>query len=596
MQCLSGFDSQGHSLPKTSGHRILAIGLILFAGLAACSHAPVKTTQTQQPEIMSPEAIRQSTSPRPTSESDTTVAREPQPQFDSDPFALNSTEEPAEPKNSEEAIKVAVAEQDLLDRIRAGFAMEDTDHVAIDREIAWFARHDDYLDRTFRRAERYLFFIVGELEERKMPLELALLPIVESAFNPVALSKARAAGLWQFIPSTGRRYGLEQNTQYDGRRDVVESTRAALDYLQFLAKEFDGNWYHAVAAYNAGEMNVSRAIARNQARGKPTDFFSLDLPRETRAYVPKLLAMRRIVAHPENYGLEFVRDIQNQRYFATVEIDYPVDLGVVAQLVGIRKEDLIALNPAYHRAIMTADGPGRILVPADRAEQLSAALAALTPAQRVPKIYHTVHRGDTPSSIAKRYGVTTAELLSTNKIKGTNLRVGQELIIASGSATTHAVAMAESESGERLVTRDPNHVLPPAPPPDHSKSYAFGGRHTVRNGETLWSVARNYGVSVDALAAENKLSPTARVAKGQKLWIPTVSYEGATKLAANSERSDTIQRATYVVQSGDTLSQIAKRFRVEIHDLVTWNKLSGQIIRVGQKLILYVNDTRRSGG
>jgi membrane-bound lytic murein transglycosylase D len=218
-----------------------------------------------------------------------------------------------------ESTVVSLGEQDLFDRMRMGFVLEDVTASSIDREEAWFARNPTYLDRTFRRGERYLYYIVSELEARNMPLELALLPVVESAFIPSALSSARAAGLWQFIPSTGLRFWSEANTYYDGRRDVAESTRAALDYLQFLANEFDGDWLLAVAAYNSGEMNVARAIKRNQAKGKPTDFFSLDLPRETEAYVPKLLAMRSIVADPTRYCLEF-GSMQNQPYFVKVDV------------------------------------------------------------------------------------------------------------------------------------------------------------------------------------------------------------------------------------------------------------------------------------
>lgn len=197
------------------------------------------------------------------------------------------------------------APSDLFERIRDGFALSDVDHPWIDKEQSWFARHPEYLNRTFKRGERYLYHIVSEIEARNMPLELALLPVVESAFNPVAYSRARASGLWQFIPGTGRRYGLKQNWYYDGRRDVLAATTAALDYLEFLAAEFNGDWLLAVAAYNTGEANVARAIRRNLEAGKPTDFFSLKLPRETRAYVPRLLAMRRIVADPTTHGLEF---------------------------------------------------------------------------------------------------------------------------------------------------------------------------------------------------------------------------------------------------------------------------------------------------
>lgn len=503
--------------------------------------------------------------------------------------------EPEEPKTAEEAVAIAVAEQNLLDRIRSGFAMNDADSGAIDREVAWFARNDQYLDRTFRRAERYLFFIVEELEARKMPLELALLPIVESAFNPGALSHARAAGLWQFIPSTGRRYGLEQNHSYDGRRDVMESTRAALDYLQFLANEFDGDWHNAVAAYNCGEANVARAIKRNQAAGRPTDFFHLSLPKETRAYVPKLLAMRRIVAEPEKYGLEFGH-IANQPYFAKVELDAPIDLGVAAQLAGLPKEDLVALNPAHQRAIANNDSSNFLLVPVDRAEQLRAGLAAMqSPHERVPKIYYTVHRGDTVSSVSRKLGVSQAELVAANKIKKNTLRVGQELVLERGS-TVRMASIAESSSTQRVVTRDPSYVPPPLPP-RQPREFDLVDRHVVREGETLWSIARKYNVSLKALAAENKLGANSGIAKGQKLWIPGARDTGTATLAATTPAAATVQRVTYIVRVGDTLARIAKSFRVQVHDLLTWNKLpSANSIKAGQKLVMYVDDAHRSGG
>lgn len=533
----------------------------------------------------------------------------------------------SEPKNVAEAVASAVAEENLLSRMRAGFAMSDGTNTNIDREVAWFARNPDYLDRTFRRAERYLYFIVEELEARKMPMELALLPIVESAFNPVALSNARAAGLWQFIPSTGRRYGLEQNQRYDGRRDIVESTRAALDYLQWLANEFNGDWQHAVAAYNSGEMNVTRAIARNVAKDKPTDFFSLDLPRETRAYVPKLLALRRIVSEPEKYGLEFGH-IANQPFFAKVELEGPIDIGVAAKLAGLQTDELLALNPAYYRAVTNSDGPGHLLVPVDHAEQLRAGLAALLPSQRVPKIYYTVHRGDTISTVARKLGVSQAELSAGNRIQGSTLRVGQELVIDSGA--THAamparsndkrknddqgakairIAATEPPAGPRVVTRDPNYVPPPLPPASRADTQA--GMHMVRNGETLSSIARKYGVTASALANENKLSTTQHLTKGRKLWIPEVSDTKPTLAVSassvtqvtdksnaqpNTSGSGTVQRVSYIVRAGDTLTRIAKMFSVEISQLLTWNKLhSANALVAGQKLVMYVEGGHPGG-
>ena len=331
----------------------------------------------------------------------------------------------------------ASAPTDLFERIRSGFVIADMDEDAIDREERWFASHPAYLDRTFKRGERYLYHIVKELEARKMPLELALLPVVESAFNPVAYSRARASGLWQFIPGTGKRYGLKQNWYYDGRRDVVAATTAALDYLQALSDEFDGDWLLAIAAYNAGEAGVARAVERNRAAGKPMDFFSLKLPKETRAYVPKLLAMRRIVADPNGHGLEFA-PIDNEPYFAKVDTAGQIDLHVAAELANVSQDELIALNPAFNHWVTDPDGPHHLLVPVDREALLIAGLADLPPEKRVRVVYHHVRPGDTLGGIADKYGVSVATLRASNKIRGTMIRPGQDLLVTAAPGMTMA--------------------------------------------------------------------------------------------------------------------------------------------------------------
>jgi len=250
---------------------------------------------------------------------------------------------------------------DLFDRMRAGFAFDEVQEPAIDTQLAWFEHNPEYLERVFQRGQRYMYHIITEVEARGMPLEFALLPVVESAYEPFAYSTSRAAGLWQFIPDTGRRFGLKQNWWYDGRRDVVESTRAALDYLQALHDQFNGDWLLAIAAYNVGENTVQRELDFNRANGKPTDFWHLRLPAETRAYVPKLLAMKRLMAEPERYGLEFAV-IPNEPYFAVIDTDSQIDLKIAAQLAGTSYDELIALNPGFNRWATDPDGPNRMLV------------------------------------------------------------------------------------------------------------------------------------------------------------------------------------------------------------------------------------------
>lgn len=475
-----------------------------------------------------------------------------------------------------ESTVVSLGEQDLFDRMRMGFVLEDATAASIDREEAWYARNPTYLDRTFRRGERYLYYIVSELEARNMPLELALLPVVESAFIPTALSSAKAAGLWQFIPSTGLRFGLKQNTYYDGRRDVVESTRAALDYLEFLAAEFDGDWLLAVAAYNSGEMNVSRAIARNRAKGKPTDFFSLDLPRETEAYVPKLLAMRRIVADPTRYGLEF-GSLQNQPYFVRVDVGGQIDLELAAELASMTKEDFLAINPGFKRRVTDPAGPHELLIPVANEATFLEKLASLPAEKRVPVVYYKVRKGDTLSKIAQRYDMTVSELRAQNNMKSSSsIRPGQELLLR-GTSSALRLASAADDAQPRT-----SNVAT-------SVSRSSTKTHTVRSGDTLWSIAQRYGVDPTVLASLNKINKGA-IKAGQKLRIPGNTVEVAS---TNSSQ----EQLTYTVRSGDTLSRIASQFKVGIKQLMTWNKLSSaSSIKAGQRLVLYVDDSRRAGG
>lgn len=462
---------------------------------------------------------------------------------------------------------------DLFERIRKGYSITDVDHVSVDAELRWFVRHPDYLDRTFKRGERYLHYIVGEIEARGMPMELALLPVVESAFNPIAYSRARASGLWQFIPDTGRRYGLKQNWYYDGRRDVVASTGAALDYLQFLVDMFDGDWLLAVAAYNCGEARVAREVKKNRAAGKPTDYFSLKLPRETRAYVPKLLAMRRIVGDPTSHGLAFA-PIPNQPYFTKVDVGGQMDLHVAAELADLPKEEMLALNPAFNHWVTDPDGPHHLLIPLDRHIRFSEGIAALPPQERVRIVYHRVRRGDTLGGIADKYGVSIGALKTANKIRGTMIHPGQDLLIAAAPKGMRASQFAAADDSlEERPTR----------------GRSASDKHVVRRGDTLWSIARTHGVSIERLANSNGLARKSTLAVGQVLSIP-----GTTKLAS-TDASAVARSTTYVVRAGDSLSRIATRFRIRLSDLLGWNNLTPRsVIKPGQRLVMYV-DGRRAG-
>ncbi|MBB6091586.1 membrane-bound lytic murein transglycosylase D [Povalibacter uvarum] len=458
----------------------------------------------------------------------------------------------------------AVPGGDLFDRIRSGFALTDIDRAEIDREQSWYVKHPAYLDRTFKRGERYLYHIVGELEARNMPLELALLPVVESAFNPVAFSRARASGLWQFIPATGRRYGMKQNWYYDGRRDVLVATTGALDYLQFLANEFDGDWLLAVAAYNCGEAAVARAIAKNRAAGKPTDFFSLKLPKETRAYVPKLMAMRRIVADPTSQGLAFA-PIANQPYFSKVDVGGQIDLHVASELAELPKEELLALNPAFNHWVTDPDGPHHLLVPVSYHARLTDAVAALPPEKRVRVVYHRVRPGDTLGAIADKYGVSVSTLKASNKIRGTVIHPGQDLLVTAAPRGMEA----------RVAYDEPRTTT--------TRRTSSSSKHIVRRGDTLWSIARAHSISMDSLATTNGLQRNSTLAVGQVLAIP-----GTATLASTNASAIAAEPTTYVVRRGDTLSRIATKFSVSMSDLLGWNRLSkNSVIKPGQRIVMY---------
>jgi membrane-bound lytic murein transglycosylase D len=490
---------------------------------------------------------------------------------------------------------------DLLDRVREGYALPDVQHFAVDREVEGYRSRPDFLDRTFRRGARYLHYIVTEIEKRDMPLELALLPVVESAFNPVAYSRSRASGLWQFIPSTGKHYGLQQNWWIDERRDVIRATNAALDYLQYLNKYFNGDWYLAIAAYNGGEGTVSRAVARNAEQGRPTDFFSLDLRAETRDYVPKLLAVSRIVGNPTAYGLEFA-PIPNEPFFDVVDPGRQINLGEAAVLAGITRDDMFALNPAFNRMTTPPDGPHKLLIPVERAEPFRAALltddgsarvaaAALEPPQ--PRTTtHRVRRGESLTTIARKYDVALSDIRAANNLHGSVIQPGQTLVIPRGSPAGSGVAPV-AESRAEIAAQLPENQ-PAQRAAATSKSSSRPSVHVVKRGDTLYGVARRYGVSIPELAAANGLSSNSQLTAGARLEIPGDSGGDSASDSGSAKEST---RMTYQVRRGDTLSEIADRFNVSVTQLKSWNRLrQASSLKAGQKLVVYADPRKVNGG
>jgi len=313
-------------------------------------------------------------------------------------------------------VTLPIAPFDLWDRIRDGFAMEPLpDDRLVYRQIAWFAARPDYVERTVERSRRYLYFIVEEVQRRGMPMEIALLPIVESAFNPHALSRSQASGMWQFIPSTGRIFGLQQDWWYDGRKDVVAATYSALDYLQKLYDEF-GSWELALAGYNCGEGKIRREIAYNVAHNRPTDYQSLNLPDETRNYVPKLMAARAIVLEPERYGLTLAA-IPDEPYFAAVTTRKKLDTKIAAQFAEMSSEEFLMLNPGFNRPVISLDfnREKTILVPAGVTDRFVARLEDPN-AKLLSWKTHQLRRGEPLDKVASQYGLSSEELKRINGI------------------------------------------------------------------------------------------------------------------------------------------------------------------------------------
>jgi membrane-bound lytic murein transglycosylase D len=382
---------------------------------------------------------------------------------------------------------------DLWQRLRRGFAMPDIRSPLVAERTRWYVANQDYLQRVFERSRRYLFHIVEELEKRNMPTELALVPMFESAFNPMAYSRSHASGLWQFIPGTGRRYELKQNMWYDGRRDVVASTNAALDYLQDLY-EMHGDWHLALASYNWGENNVARAVARNRKSGKPTDYLSLPMPRETRGYVPKLQALKNLIASPAAHGI-VLEPIPNEPYFATVTKTRDIDVMLAAQLAEMPLEEFVALNPGFSRPLIRAAVASRIVLPADKVDVFHENLEQLEDEALVSWKTYKPGRGDTLESIARKHGLSLGQLREVNGIHPRSRRMPNLLVVP-------------IEGGEAFA-RLPIMYAPPIP---------SGGRtHVVRRGETAWGIARRYGVSLKDLQRWNRIG--RHLMAGQRLAI-----------------------------------------------------------------------------
>jgi membrane-bound lytic murein transglycosylase D len=479
-------------------HAFSLVGIAALLITSACSVAPVAAPE---PVIAKPvPAARPAVAaPRPASPP---IVIAPSPQKPGSPVSPSATNKDGTPNSAEPAVVIAAednvseaqAQIDLWERIRKGFAMQELPTPLVAEKEKFYTSKPEYLQRMFGRGGRYLFHIVEEVEKRGLPTELALLPFIESAMNPVALSSAKAAGLWQFIPSTGKQYNLNQNFWVDNRRDVVQSTRAALDYLQKIYALHGNDWFLALASYNWGEGSVGRAIKKNKAAGKPTDYLSLDMPNETRHYIPKLIAIKNILANSKEMGVA-LPPLPNRAYFVTIEKTRPIDLKLAAKFAGMSVEDFVALNPAHNRPVIAASKNNEIKIPADKLKGFISAVEEHSDAQRVFATWqpHTMQPGESLESLATKGNVTVAELRKANGLRAETRVVAGTRIIAPQKA------VADESKVESFVA-----------PRVYEQVDLAAGYHRVGKKETLAGIASRYGVSVGELKAWNGVKTAKR--------------------------------------------------------------------------------------
>lgn len=527
--------------------RLTLLSLALAGGLSGCSQlsTPVASNGSSEPLTLVPTQT-------------TSIATPALPATSNNP-APHPAVSVTEPTDLAKATQL-IAEQhdDLWDEIATQLTMGD-DHLAdFDNYLNFYLRNNKHLTRVSDRAKPYLHYIVQQVKARNMPLEIALLPIIESGFQAQARSHQSAVGLWQFIPETGHLYGLQRNWWFDGRQDVIQSTQAALDYLQKLYKLNDNDWLLALASYNGGIGNVWKAAKKyrqktQQAGSAKVDFWQIRhyLPKETQHYVPQLLAVAHLVKNRSTYNIE-LEPIENRPYFEVVTLDKQIDLGTVASLSETPLTLLAMLNPGYLQAITPPNGPHHIVLPIDKHPQFTAQLEKDNSLFDIQWTEHKIRSGDTLSQIAQRYKTTSQAIQKLNKMKTSRLQIGRTLLIP--LPKHHAATLAAL----------PKRISPYKGP----KFY-----HEVKNGESLWTIARYYDIDTKTLCNWNNIGVRTPLSIGQKLEIRSAQYGF---------------KADYTLKPGESLWTVAKKFSVTTQQLANWNNLKpNQVLQPGQRITLW---------
>lgn len=455
----------------------------------------------------------------------------------------------------------------VWDRMLSLYALPDIDNERVDRELSWYLSHPDYIARIQERAAPYMHLILDEIEAKNIPGELALLPVVESAFIPEAYSRSAASGLWQFIPSTGRLFGLQQNSWYDGRRDVLASTRAAASFLQDLGETFDGDWCLALASYNFGKGNVRKAILRNEYDSLPTDYWSLDLPKETSDYVPRLLAVAKLFANAERYGVR-LQNIPNKPYCEVVNAGSQIDLDKAAELAHTPLSHFLKLNPGFKKASTAPEGPHNLLVPKAHVQEFKTALARLPYDQRVEQRHQDEE--------------LLAEKIQQNELMAKKMRADEERL---EDQRKRAVILASTKKQNHMATSH-NLTNKHSAKIEKAKPATVGQVYVVKKGDTFFNISKRFAVSRNDIANWNKISPNSNVKLGQKLVIKSNIQQVASVAATRLVR--------YTVKHGDSLIQLSRKFGVSVNELRKSNPETGRGLRPGQHLKIIVDNNDRA--
>ena len=474
------------------------------------------------------------------------------------------------------AINVNTAnEENLWNYISNRYALNGYQNSKVDEQVAWFKKNSGYLARASARAKPYLYLIVREVEKSDLPIEIALLPLIESAFYPFSYSHGTASGLWQFIPSTAKLYGLKDNWWQDDRRDVVASTRAAIRYLSNLKKIFKGDLLLAIAAYNSGPGRVQREIKKNKKLGKNTDFWSLHLPPETRSYVPRLLAAAKIIKSPSIVNQQ-ITPIDNKEYARSVLLESQFDLALIAKWSELTIDEVYSLNPGLKRWATPSVENYSILLPVDRIAKFNNSLSKHPNKEKISWLRYKIQPGDSLSEIALDNRTTIEQIKELNELPNNNIRAGRYLIVPVAQKEARFYSLSEEQRKKQRMEGKKNF-----------KKIV----HSVTKGDSLWEIARKYNVLIDNIVKWNQLSLTKPLRVGKELLIYKKTIKNKdTDFAANKVGIDINRTIIYYVRQGDNLSVIANKFDVTVGDIKLWNNIDiNKVLQPGQRLKIVVN-------